>query len=45
MMIEEVKMFTTLFNLFAIGLLIFAILIVLADKWHKEEKEKEKREH
>ena len=38
-------MFTALFNLFAIGLLIFAILIVLADKWHREEKAKEKKEH
>jgi hypothetical protein len=38
-------MFNALFNLFAIGLLGFAVLIVLADKWYKEEKEKEKREH
>jgi len=38
-------MFNTLFNLFAIGLLIFVILIALADKWHREEKTKEKKEH
>ena len=33
-------MFTILFNIFAVGMLGFAVLIILADKWHKEEQEK-----
>lgn len=33
-------MFTLLFNAFAIGMLCFVGLIILADKWHKKEQEK-----